>query len=85
MAKKWFEVSETGSLKAFGYSPKKSASTRRRALSKAVKSKKHDGYEVWRKLHGLGNVTKRTQPLNSKKYLSDRDWVKSKFYDTKLW
>ncbi len=82
---KWFKAEEKGSLIEFGYSPKKSNGVRRSALNNAVESPKHSGLEVFRKLMGLANVTKNTQPKNSKIYRSDANWVKAKFEDTYRW
>ena len=80
MAKKWFKVREEG-LTEHGYSLDKVQLSRRRALNKAVKAS--SAIEVFRRLHAIANVTQKSQPKNSKKYLTDAEYVKKKFYNTK--
>lgn len=79
---KWFKVEKKG-LSRFGYSPKKSSSERHSALIKAVEASSAIG--VFRRLNAVANVTKKSQPTNSKKYLADANFVKKKFYKTKYW
>jgi len=79
---KWFKVKKKG-LRRFDYSPKQSASKRHSALIKAVKAS--SAIAVFRRLNAIANVTKRSQPVNSKKYLSDANYIKKKFYKTKFW
>ena len=83
--KKWFKVKEPSELARFGYSPKKVSSERRKALRKAVKSPRNSGLEVFHKLLGLANVTRRKQPKNSIIYRADANYVKREFYNTKWW
>jgi len=85
MVKKWFEIEEEGELMRFGYKLSKKASSRHRALSRAIISKRNDGLEVFQKLWGLANVTQDSQPTNSKKYRADARWIKKRFYNTKYW
>jgi len=79
---KWFKVEKKG-LSRFGYSPKQSASKRHSALIKAVKTS--SAIVVFRRLNAVANVTKKSQSKNSKKYLSDANYVRKKFYNTKYW
>lgn len=82
MVRKWFKVEKRG-LSQYGYNPKESAQKRHSALNKAVKS--GTAMAIFRRLQAIANVTKRSQPANSKKYLADARYVKKKFYKTKDW
>lgn len=85
MKKKWFKIEEAGELKRFGYSADKSSESRHRALDEAVKSPRNSGLEVFHKLLGLANVTKKKQPSNSIIYRADSNYVKKKYINTELW
>lgn len=79
---RWFKVEKKG-LSRFSYSPKETDSKRHLALNKAVKAS--SAIAIFRRLNAIANVTKRSQPANSKKYLSDASYIKKKFYKTKFW
>jgi len=73
--KRWFYVpaEEKDSLRSEGYSPLEPQAARRKALAKAVKE--YGATETFRKLMSVSNVTKRSQPENSRIYHSDARWV----------
>jgi hypothetical protein len=73
--KKWFFVpaEESGSLRSMGYTPLEPATSRRKALATAIKE--YGATTVFRKLMAVSNVTKKTQPSNSKAYHEDARWV----------
>lgn len=77
MVKKWFKPTEKCSLLEFGYSPKKSADMRRRALKDAIDS--HGATKVFHKVQGLANVTQSSQPQNSEIYKNDAEWISDNF------
>lgn len=62
-----------GELKAVGYSATAKASTRHRALTKAVK--RYGALSTYRKLNAVAVYTKRTAPGASKTFKADRNWV----------
>ena len=66
-----------GKLVKYGYSTKKPASARRRALAKAVKA--YGAATVWRMLHAQVILRKRTQKKVRRKFEVDRDWVAKKY------
>ena len=66
-----------GDLKKYGYAVKNKASTRRRSLSKAVKSY---GYlSVEHKLNAVSVLSKNSSPKHSKTYRSDMRWIKKRY------
>jgi hypothetical protein len=74
--KKLFTL-EKGTLSKFGYSLDKKAEVRRKALDKAVKE---IGYlPVIRKLNAVAILQKNTNPVNSRKFRYDKDWVSKKY------
>lgn len=66
-----------GELAQKGYSVKNSTAKRRGALQKAVNS--YGPLGVYRKLDAVGKLTTRTLPTVSKRFVSDRNWVKQKY------
>lgn len=62
-----------GELKALGYSTTAKASSRHRALTKAMK--RYGPLSTYRKLNAVAVYTKRTSPASSKVFLDDRNWV----------
>jgi hypothetical protein len=81
--KKWFFVpaEESGSLRSMGYTPLEPAVSRRKALATAIKE--YGATTVFRKLMAVSNVTKKTQPSNSKAYHEDARWVSETYILTK--
>lgn len=65
-----------GELTSVGYSTTAKASTRHRALTKAMK--RYGPLSTYRKLNAVAVYTKRTLPGKSKLYLEDRNWVGAK-------
>lgn len=66
-------IRHPGDLTGLGYHPDRAASTRRRALRRAVKE---FGYaSVIRKLNVIRNFTKRSQPGNSDTYAADMHFL----------
>ena len=63
-----------GELKDLGYSTKKSATKRHRALRRSVK--KYGCLSVFRKLNAVAVLNKNKNPSTSKVMLSDRNWVR---------
>jgi hypothetical protein len=66
-----------GELAKRGYSVKNSTVKRRSALNKAVNS--YGALGVYRKLNAVGKLTTRTTPTLSKRFISDRNWLKQKY------
>jgi len=66
-----------GKLTRYGYSTKKSAAARHRALAKAVRA--YGATRVWRMLHAQVILRKRTQPRARQIFERDRDWVKQRY------
>lgn len=62
-----------GKLTSMGYSTTAKASTRHRALTKAMK--RYGPLSTYRKLNAVAVYTKRTMPGKSKMFLEDRNWV----------
>ena len=63
-----------GTLRQFGYSSKDTSSTRHRAIDKAVN---HWGaLPVFRKLNAVAVLQKNSNPRISKRFISDRNYVK---------
>ena len=68
---------EKGKLSKFGYSIKKSARARHRALKKAVEE--YGALSVFRKLNAMVILRKRTQPKARRIFEEDRDWIKRQY------
>lgn len=68
---KLFELKK-GGLREYGY-PKGG----HRALAMAVKAE--SPLTIFRRLQALGILTKRTDSVRSKKYMKNRNWVRSKY------
>jgi hypothetical protein len=66
-----------GELAQKGYSVKDATVRRRGALEKAVNS--YGALGVYRKLDAVGKLTTRTTPTLSRRFTSDRNWVKQKY------
>ena len=67
-----------GLMKKVGYSVNAKASTRRRAVDKAVK--KYGKLSTLRKLNAVAVYTRRTSPVKSRKFKSDVKYVQKKYY-----
>lgn len=67
-----------GELTKFGYSLHKLAKQRRMALTKAVRA--YDGLSVFRKLNALATLNKNVNPVYSRKFKADANWVKKTYY-----
>lgn len=67
-----------GLMKKVGYSVTAKASTRRRAVDKAVK--KYGKLSTLRKLNAVAVYTRRTSPVKSRKFKSDVKYVQKKYY-----
>ena len=67
-----------GLMKKVGYSVSARASTRRRAVDKAVK--KYGKLSTLRKLNAVAVYTRRTSPVKSRKFKSDVKYVQKKYY-----
>lgn len=67
-----------GLMKKVGYSVSAKASTRRRAVDKAVK--KYGKLSTLRKLNAVAVYTRRTSPVKSRKFKSDVKYVQKKYY-----
>lgn len=65
-----------GELESVGYHRTAKASSRHRALNKAIK--KYGSLSTYRKLNAVAVYTKRTSPSASKTFKADRDWVGKK-------
>ena len=65
-----------GELESVGYHRTAKASSRHRALNKAIK--KYGSLSTYRKLNAVAVYTKRTSPAASKTFKADRDWVGKK-------
>lgn len=68
---------ERGKLTKYGYSTSKSASARRRALRKAIRT--YGALSVFRMLNAQVVLRKRTQRKARSKFKADRDWVRENF------
>jgi hypothetical protein len=66
-----------GELGKVGYSEMKSKTSRHRSLRKAVK--KYGALSTFRKLNAVGTYTKRTSKGKSKRFITDRNWVKKTY------
>jgi len=66
-----------GTLSKHGYSLDLKAADRRKALDKAVKAEGH--LPVIRKLNALYILQKNTNPVNSRKFKYDQQWVSRKY------
>lgn len=67
-----------GELVSKGYKATSKASTRRRALSKAVRA--YGRLSTLRKLNAVAVLTKRRAPARSKTFKADRNWVKKTYF-----
>ena len=67
-----------GDLSGVGYSVSKKASTRHRAVDKAVK--KYGKLSTLRKLNAVAVYTRRTSPVKSRAFKSDVKYVQKKYY-----
>ena len=67
-----------GLMKKVGYSVSARATTRRRAVDKAVK--KYGKLSTLRKLNAVAVYTRRTSPVKSRKFKSDVKYVQKKYY-----
>ena len=67
-----------GLMKKVGYSVTAKASTRRRAVDKAVK--KYGKLSTLRKLNAVAVYTRRTSPVKSRKFKADVKYVQKKYY-----
>ena len=67
-----------GLMKKVGYNVTAKASTRRRAVDKAVK--KYGKLSTLRKLNAVAVYTRRTSPVKSRKFKSDVKYVQKKYY-----
>jgi hypothetical protein len=65
-------------MKKVGYSVNAKASTRRRAVDKAVK--KYGKLSTLRKLNAVAVYTRRTSPVKSRKFKSDVKYLQKKYY-----
>ena len=63
-----------GDLIDLGYSTKKSAASRHRALNKSVK--KYGALKTFRKLNAVATLNKNRSPGVSKIMLRDRNWIR---------
>jgi hypothetical protein len=70
-----------GKLTSLGYSPAKKASTRRRALTKAVG--KYGKLSTLRKVNAVAVLTKRRAPKTSKTYKADVKYLQTKYFGKK--
>ena len=66
-----------GTLSQHGYTLDKKAADRRKTLDKAVKKEGH--LPVIRKLNALSILQKNTNPVNSRKFKYDQQWVSRKY------
>lgn len=66
-----------GSLSKLGYHIDRSKTARHKSLRKAVK--KYGSLSTFRKLQAVGTLTKRTKKSNSRKFLTDRNWVRKTY------
>lgn len=67
-----------GLMKKVGYSVTAKASTRHRAVDRAVK--KYGKLSTLRKLNAVAVYTRRTSPVKSRKFKSDVKYVQKKYY-----
>jgi hypothetical protein len=67
-----------GLMKKVGYSVTAKASTRHRAVDRAVK--KYGKLSTLRKLNAVAVYTRRTSPAKSRKFKSDVKYVQKKYY-----
>lgn len=67
-----------GLMKKVGYNVTAKASTRHRAVDRAVK--KYGKLSTLRKLNAVAVYTRRTSPKNSRKFKSDVKYVQKKYY-----
>lgn len=66
-----------GELSKVGYHVTSKATSRHRALAKAVK--KYGPLSTYRKVNAIATYLKRTSPAKSKTFKADRNWVGRKF------
>lgn len=67
-----------GELSSVGYSVSNKASTRRKAIERAVK--KYGPLTTLRKLNAVAVYTRRTSPSKSKAFKSDVKYIQKKYY-----
>ena len=67
-----------GKLTDLGYSPSKKATTRRRALRKAVQ--KYGKLSTLRKVNAVAVLTKRRAPKTSKTYKADVKYLQKTYF-----
>lgn len=67
-----------GLMKRMGYSVTAKASTRHKAVDRAVK--KYGKLSTLRKLNAVAVYTRRTSPVKSRKFKSDVKYVQKKYY-----
>ena len=67
-----------GLLTKLGYTVKAKASTRRRAVARAVK--KYGKLSTLRKLNAVAVYTRRASPVKSRKFKSDVRYLQKKYY-----
>lgn len=71
-------ISKPGSLSKYGYNMSKTAASRRKALSKAVKVY---GYgTVMRKVNALYVFNKKKHPGLARKASGDKSWLREKYF-----
>ena len=68
----------TGLMNAVGYKVAARATSRHRAVDKAVK--KYGKLSTLRKLNAVAVYTRRTSPVKSRKFKSDVKYVQKKYY-----
>ena len=66
-----------GELIDLGYSTKKSAASRHRALNKSIK--KYGALKTFRKLNAVATLNKNRTPGASRIFKRDRNWVNKKY------
>lgn len=69
---------KTGELASVGYSVGAKATTRRKAVDRAVK--KYGPLSTLRKLNAVATYTRRTSPAKSRTFKSDVKYVQKKYY-----
>ena len=74
---KLIPIIKRGALSKHGYSTKKGAGARRRALERAVRE--YGALSVFRKLKAQETLRKRTQPKARKVFASDAEWVRDRY------
>jgi hypothetical protein len=70
-----------GGLSKYGYSVKASETSRKKALTRAIR--KNGALPTYRKLNAISKLTRRTSPSVSKTFAKDRNWVYVKYSEDK--